>query len=449
MRNKRLVILIAILVILSSLFLAACQKEEEIDHTEGFTFSLRGNEYAVESYNGKSDITIPSVYNNRPVTSIAKNAFEYSNLSKVVISEGIKTISENAFRECFGLIEIKIPKSVTTIASDAFYSCSSLYEIIVDADNPNYKSVGGHLYTKDGKTLVAYSMGRPDEEYNVPDGVEKISSHTFFSSLYLFTVNLPSSVKEIDENAFSSSAIKDINVDESNTVFSSDDGILYADNGTKLFCYPSGKEVSEDVHLRSDIKRIHKFALADNQIKRLFLNEGLEEIEERAFVRSSLEEIFISSSVKKIGAAPFEDCSSLYNIEVASNNQHYQDINGDLYNKMGTVFVSYALAKEGSRFTLPRGIIEIAESAFCEAIYLRELEIPNTVTKIGEFALNSPYLTRIILNSSVPPIVYPETFFERITGYSIFVPTSSVDLYRDYNEIWEYKQECIRGMDEL
>lgn len=88
------------------------------------------------------------------VEVIENNAFAncYS-LKNVILHEGITTIEYDAFYHCDSLESIVIPESVTSITKNTFDGCESLTNIIVSENNPCYKSVDGHLYTKDGQKL--------------------------------------------------------------------------------------------------------------------------------------------------------------------------------------------------------------------------------------------------------------------------------------------------------
>lgn len=97
--------------------------------------------YTVESVTGLSGtIEIPGYVNTVQVTTINDLTAEWNNgnVSKIVIGEGIETISNNAFSMTSGLKEVTIPSSVTSIGSNAFAS-----------------TVGGALISK--KLVITYN----------------------------------------------------------------------------------------------------------------------------------------------------------------------------------------------------------------------------------------------------------------------------------------------------
>ncbi|MBQ2898428.1 MAG: leucine-rich repeat protein [Oscillospiraceae bacterium] len=97
------------------------------------------------------------------------------NLEKVTLPEGLTYIGNTAFADC-GLFKFTIPATLTGLGSSVFSGCRRLSEFYVESGNQYYKAVDGVLFTKDGKTLVAYSMGDITSYYYVPAGQEVIAS---------------------------------------------------------------------------------------------------------------------------------------------------------------------------------------------------------------------------------------------------------------------------------
>lgn len=81
-------------------------------------------------YNGAAaDVTIPSRYQGKPVTTIGHAAFFNSAVTSVTIPDSVTSISDSAFINCPQLTNISIPNSVTYIGFSAFNSCTSLKSI--------------------------------------------------------------------------------------------------------------------------------------------------------------------------------------------------------------------------------------------------------------------------------------------------------------------------------
>lgn len=115
-------------------------------------------------------------------TVIADYALEEQTaLGAVTLPKGLRVIGSFAFYNCSAIKEIYIPASVTDIYPSAFIKCSSLTAINVAPDNPNYKSIDGVLYSKDGTKLI-WCPKRTAQRYEVPDSVTEISACAFIES---------------------------------------------------------------------------------------------------------------------------------------------------------------------------------------------------------------------------------------------------------------------------
>ena len=95
-----------------------------------------------------------------------------------------------------------ISESVTSIGDYAFSSCDSLTSIIVDNNNPYYKSIDGNLYNKDGLTLIQYAIGKQTTSFIIPSCVTSIGDYAFYDCSNMTSVEMPDSVANIGFRAF-------------------------------------------------------------------------------------------------------------------------------------------------------------------------------------------------------------------------------------------------------
>ena len=152
--------------------------------SSGFEYTLNedGKSYSIIGLGTctDTDVVIPAVYNELPVTSIGNYAFY----------------------DCARLTSVTIPNSVTSIGGAAFGSCDSLTSINVSDENTTYKSINGNLYSKDGKTLIQYAMGKTDSSFIIPDSVTNIGYGAFMDCASLTSMTIPNSVTSIGNEAF-------------------------------------------------------------------------------------------------------------------------------------------------------------------------------------------------------------------------------------------------------
>ena len=102
-------------------------------HTPGLAYTLINNNTAYSVSKGTATSTvviIPSVHNGLPVVAITDSGFtSYSNMTGVIIPNGVTRIGNYAFFQCNNLTSVVIPAGVTYIGNFAFDGCISLNTI--------------------------------------------------------------------------------------------------------------------------------------------------------------------------------------------------------------------------------------------------------------------------------------------------------------------------------
>lgn len=171
----------------------------------------------IGSYQFSNCESLVSVTMSPNVTTIEEGAFENcTSLREISFYENLQSIEANAFGGCKSLESVVIPSSVEHMSYSAFSSCLSIKYFEVDANNANYKSINGNLYTKDGKTLIQYAVGQDEKSFDVPKGVNKIADYAFYGNDSLVSITIPNTVTEIGYKAFGCcTALKSISIPNS------------------------------------------------------------------------------------------------------------------------------------------------------------------------------------------------------------------------------------------
>ena len=159
------------------------------------------------------------------------------SLNKVTLPCNIVDIAEGTFYNCSNLVEVDIPEKVRVIRKNAFYNCDSLDKIILpqvfdtieayafyDCDNlrtikgtENLSTIGTYAFynctaLKDislssfkGIEIPAYTFSKCSQlqEVVLPYGLCTIKNNAFSEIPNLITINIPRTVSQIDNTAFS------------------------------------------------------------------------------------------------------------------------------------------------------------------------------------------------------------------------------------------------------
>lgn len=418
------------------------------------------------------------------VTSIGYRAFaNCSSLISVAIPNSVKSIDGAAFSNCGGLISVNIPNSVVNIGTGAFDYCSSLTAINVEEENSSYSSYNGVLFNADKTTLIKYPEGKTETSYSVPEGVmyigvsafsscenltsvtiantvASISDHAFLGCLSLESVYIGKGVTGLGESIFSGCySLNAINVEEGNSCYSSENGVLFNDDMTTLIKYPEGKKETTysipngvtcigqsafygcsslmSVSIPQSVDTIALWAfeytgLSKNEenwkgdvlyvdgcliTARTSLNgnhdviEGTRLIADYAFYGCrDLNSVTIPASVMNSGKLVFADCAGLKSVNINSRTIGY-NMFLNCFNLMSVTLGNEVTSiGEGAFYdcsnlmslTMGNGVTSIESSAFSGCSSLTSVDIPNSVTNICENVFYNCYgLKSASINSRV------------------------------------------------
>ncbi len=301
-------------------------------------------------------ITIPD-----SVETLGDNVLSGASMTSVTLSSKLTTIPDRAFNSCPNLREITIPDSVTKIETYAFNSCSSLTTITIPK---NVEYIGKQAFwgsaltnvTIEGNSLteiddLAFAFCESLKTINIPSSIETIGEQAFqhcgvlkttgletgtsnltsigteaFSSTMIKSISIPSTCTDINKNAFTRcSKLQEINVDEENSKYSSEDGILYDKNKETLYLYPAAKTGSSYT-TPSGLKTINSYAFEKNQrLRDVTINDGVETIGRSAFQGAGVETVTMPDSVTSIGELAFYDSKSLSEINLSNSLEEIPD----------------------------------------------------------------------------------------------------------------------------
>ncbi|MBO6117239.1 MAG: leucine-rich repeat protein [Bacteroidales bacterium] len=302
--------------------------------------------------------------------------------------------------------------------------------------------------------------------------VTNIGNFAFAFNSNLTMVTIPGSITNIDFDAFCycSNSLTRIDVESSNTRYSSIDGVLYSKNKDTIVTYPCG--LSGAFNIPNSVTSIgHRAFYRCTGLTSIDIPNSVTSIGIGAFSYcTGLTSVETPNSVTSIGIGAFSYCTGLTNINVSSDNINYSSIDGVLYNKKQDTIIQYPAGKIGA-FTIPNTVVDISNYTFYGCIDLTELNIPNGVKCIGHHAFDGcknvkiidipssvdsigvgifwycNNLRTVICRKSSPPkflyytdydfySIHDLLFYNYDTISTLYVPCDSLDLYKTQG--WRY-----------
>ncbi len=153
-----------------------------------------------------SSYTLPNDIKRIKTYAFAGN----TSLTEIKLNEGLEMIENAAFFGCTGLTGIELPSTFEAAFDeydhyrvDSFLHMPSLQKISVSDKNPDFSSVDGILFSKDGKLLCFYPEARKESNncYYIPSNVEILGLYAFCGA-GIDSVFIPKSVTKINHDDY-------------------------------------------------------------------------------------------------------------------------------------------------------------------------------------------------------------------------------------------------------
>lgn len=428
----------------------------------------------------QGDIVIPGsvVYEGKEysVTAIGGEAFRgCTDLTSVVISEGVRYLYNYAFQQCTNLKSVSIPSTLEeTTFYHAFYFCKGLENIVVAENHPTLESRGNAIIRKESLELIFGCKSTV-----IPDDVTGIAPYAFYYT-DIREVKIPNSVTRIGDRAFTAC----------DSLVS-----LYVGSGAVEFAYNSygrpeglGNQVrnvfADCNNLRTIVidegnplidSRNGCNAIVETATNTILLgsngttiSEGIGAIEQEAFALcDKLEALHIPSTLAAIPSGTFSNCRNLTAITVADGNTIYDSRNGCnaiIETATNTLLLGCV------NTAIPQDVEHIAARAFYSCQGWEELVIPDAVQTVGDEAfyncrlltsmtfgegvrelgnnifprqypsLDSPYLETIVFRGATPPTFTSQNLEYELSHHrmctQLLVPEGSLAAYQSA-DVWK------------
>lgn len=381
---------------------------------EGQFYCIRNDNTAVVTkYLGsETQVTIPETVENYPVKEIGYAAYYRTNLTDVIIPDGVEKIGYWAFTGCRNMRGVYLPKSVQYIENYAFDDNSQMLIMFESDVLPKtggdewnrytdyvmgveqygiYDSEYYYCITKNNEATLGAYYG-DEKNVEIPEQIQGASvvrvSGTFYYDEDLESIKLPESLSEIGKNTFGyCKNLKNVDIPKNVVNIGA-----YAFN----FCQNIEKVIIPD-----RVQSIGKNAFGRcDKLQVLKLGKNLSVIDSYSFSHCKLlsEIIYNSVKIQEVGGRPFDyagqDADGIHVI-FSKNVQVIPD----------SLFSSEDEAPNITEVTFEEeGKCEkIGAYAFYHVSSLESIEIPESVTSIGRYAFGGcTGLKKIKFKGSAP-----------------------------------------------
>ena len=239
----------------------------------------------------------------------------------------------------------------------------------------------------------------------LPSSIKKLGYWSISFCTELKKVNVPASVEEIAEGTFRfCTGITDFTFEEGNNHFIMESDMLMTADKKRLIhlFYAEDEDKTLNVTLPSTITAIDEYALACRSVKEIKLHEGVEKIGQYAFSFALLSSIEIPASVTFLGEAFVSWIPGLKKITVAEGNTCCKFVNDALYNADMTLF--YMVLPGNNKIEIAETVTRIGDAAI-QSTELETLVIPDNVREIGiQAIIDNPKLKTVVIGSGVEEI---------------------------------------------
>ena len=217
------------------------------------------------------------------VTNIEAEAFRNcKNLKSITLSNTLESIGDLCFENCSSLTILHIPDSVSNVGINLLDGCTSLVDLYmspnIDLSGNIYDIMSGvkeviedNLRYQGNILLGVYDNTL--EHYNIKEGTIVISKNAFSNCHRMKTINIPSSVKYIQDYAFRGCKLDSINLPE---------GLV--EIGNWAF---SDSTTANSLIIPSTVKTINDYAFHGNEFTKVTILGDVKEIGRYAFSTSA------------------------------------------------------------------------------------------------------------------------------------------------------------------
>lgn len=351
--------------------------------------------YSVSNCPSLETVTLPSA-----LLWIGEHAFEAcSRLKEIIIPEGVKMIGYYAFSDCQSLKKVSLP---STLADSFTYDGCTYRNSYQDGYNFSGCTNLTEVILSEGLTLLysfMFSNAISIKHITLPSSLKVINS-AFDGCKGLLELELPSGLTDLGEMS-NCSSLKSLDIPEGVTNVGSFFNCTQLESiklpSTSYEWLPDFKNCSnlKSISIPDNITVIRRRNFDGcSSLKTVNLSPAskLKTIEYEAFAGTPITEIHLPESVTEIGERAFSDCSQLVRVTLPKNNSAFHLSGSGPFNRCSAL----------KEINLPASLTSIPEYAFKECISLKEIILPGALASLRHQAFaGCTQLTKIIIPGTI------------------------------------------------
>ena len=334
-----------------------------------------------------------------------------TDITSVIIEDGVTTIGDFAFYNCQNIESIEIPASVKTIGDSAFFSAK-------------LKTLALPEGVEEVKDFAFYNCDLEIDEFRMPDSLKKIGDYAFQS--YMGMLEIGKNVEEIGREAF-----------QNNVVINIPDSVqrIGEDAFAKTSYYRDANNWRMDaLYIGNWLIKVKK----DTDLEFFVVKRGTEHIADYAMAGcKKFEDIILPKSLKTIGWSAFSGCTGLDVLDIPSSVTRIDDYAFDGCNRLSEIVLPDGITEIGDSmllglkfedFVIPDKVERIGVGAFMSCTKLKTLTVPSSVKEIKGWAFGACYALENITISEGVESIGDYAFSECRSLTSITFPESITSL---------------------
>ncbi|MCM1517674.1 MAG: leucine-rich repeat domain-containing protein [Pseudoflavonifractor sp.] len=385
---------------------------DEILHTSG---SYKITSIANEAFMLCDQLTTVTLGNN--IETIGTNAFYGIPLKTVKFPDKLRIIGQSAFADT-PITSASLPASLEIIRLNAFLDCTSLTSV----------KFSGNKLTELG--VSAFEGCTALRSVNIPSSLTTIPDNAF-SGCPIANLSIPSSVTTIGQGAFSSNETPSLVIPASVTAIGKS---AFAGSKCTTLSIPASLTALPDyaffncvnlthATIPSSVRAIGTFAFGNCfAMATVTIPPTIATITEYAFHQSGLTTLTIPQGVTTIGQNAFYGCSKLTSVTFPSSLKAIGNLAFDKCPALATI-------------NFAEGLETIGEYCFTTDAKI-QLNLPASLKSIGIHGFAGCHnVTAVNSAATTPPVCGNAAFY--VNSYSntpLTVPDGSVDAYREATE---------------